>query len=74
MEHHDACEDTKTVKVHKFFNEALACVDMLEVKEVMDEILAEEGDLSTPTLYPPKTALEADKGWQSHVKKTILGV
>lgn len=72
MDHHDVCGDTKPDKVRKFFNEALAGVDMSEIWVVMDEILAEEGDPSIPTLYPPKGDIETDKVWQSRVKKTIL--
>ncbi len=74
IDHHDVCEDTKPAKIRKYFNEALAGVDMSEIWGVMDEILAVEGDPSTTpsTIYPPKATLETNKVWQSHVKKTIL--
>ncbi len=74
MEQHDVCGAPKASKVALHFVEALADVDITEVASAIDEILAVEfGPTSTPTLYPPRSALQADKGWQAHVKKTMLG-
>ena len=74
MDHHDVCATAKAAKMRKFFNEALTSVDITKVEDAMDEILAEEGgDPSILTVYPTRSALQADKVWQSYVKKTILG-
>ncbi len=67
------CGAPNTSKVSLHFVKALADVDITEVEGAMDEILAVEGGpTSTPALYPPRSALQADKGWQSHVKKTMI--